>query len=165
MSKFCFRNCWMTFLRGKIEFSHVYSLFLPWFMHSGMSLGILFSQFQKMALILEDGKICSAYVELHWSSFWCMIQWVPWRTLSPDGCRFESLRLSCVGFNSGTQNYLPQALVLCMFFHRQMGGTFWVLVHSTVFRLLLCISSMVGGHLFPLSSFRVWATFFTALIL
>lgn len=57
-------DCLTTLLKGKIELSHVFSLTLPWFMHSGVSLGILYSQFQKLMLILEDGKICSAYVEL-----------------------------------------------------------------------------------------------------
>lgn len=68
-----------------------------------------------MVLILEDGKNCSVYVELHWSSLQSMILWVPCHTLSPDSCRFESLKLSCVHFNSGSQSHLPQALGLHMF--------------------------------------------------
>lgn len=43
----------MKFLKGKIELSYVCSLLLPSFMHSGLSLGMIFSQFQKMVLILE----------------------------------------------------------------------------------------------------------------
>lgn len=58
--------------------------------------------------------------------FQSMILWVPCHTLSPDGCRFESLRLSCVGFNTGSQNHLPQDLGLHMVFHVRMDGTSWV---------------------------------------
>lgn len=150
MSKFSFKNCWTELLKGKIELSHVCSLLLPWFMHSGMSLGIIFSQFQKLILILEDGKICSAYVEFSWSSLQYMILWVPCHTLSPDGCRFESLRLSYVGFNSGSQNHLLQALVLHVVFRIFIISFFhmWQPLSSTLFRWVVPL----GCWFIPLSS-------------